>query len=189
MILKAQVQIAERAGRAASERSAHVEAMAHLTQSLSPLPVLPDTPERARMELDLAVVLAPALLITKGYAAAEAAQVYHRIQQLCRQVGDEAQVFPALYGLRFFHLVQGACQTARQVGEQAFRLARQVQAPECLVPVCMVLGLILFYCGDLHAARARLEEGLTHYNPAPRPLEVEACFQQALAIARRQQAK
>ena len=44
----------QRAGQRAVQRSAHVEAVAHLTRGLALLTMLPDTLERARQELDVA---------------------------------------------------------------------------------------------------------------------------------------
>ena len=56
----------QRAGQRAIERSANLEAIAHLTQGLEVLATLPDTPERAQQELDLQTTLGPALMATKG---------------------------------------------------------------------------------------------------------------------------
>src|SRR5262249_317764 len=56
----------QRAGQRASERSAHVEAIGHLTKGLEVLQALPDTPERAQQELDLQLALGRALTATKG---------------------------------------------------------------------------------------------------------------------------
>ena len=44
----------QQAGERASQRSAYVEAIAHLTKGLEVLKTLPDTPERAQQELDAA---------------------------------------------------------------------------------------------------------------------------------------
>ena len=49
----------QRAGQRASERSAHLEAIAHLTQGLEMLATLPDTPERTQQELDFYITLVP----------------------------------------------------------------------------------------------------------------------------------
>ena len=58
----------QRAGQRAVERSANLEAVAHLTKGLEVLATLPDTPERAQQELVLQTTLGPALMVTKGYA-------------------------------------------------------------------------------------------------------------------------
>src|SRR4029450_11888489 len=50
----------QRAGERATQRSAGVEAVAHLTRGLELLKTLPDTPERTQQELALQTILAPA---------------------------------------------------------------------------------------------------------------------------------
>jgi predicted ATPase len=61
----------QRAGQRALERSANLEAVAHLTKGLEVLATLPDTPERAQQELVMQTTLGPALMHTKGQAAPE----------------------------------------------------------------------------------------------------------------------
>jgi class 3 adenylate cyclase len=78
----------QRAGQRAVERSANLEAVAHLTKGLEVLATLPDTPERAQQELVVQTTLGPALIATKGYAAPEVLQAYARARELCQQVGD-----------------------------------------------------------------------------------------------------
>src|SRR5262249_40637360 len=102
-----------RAGQRAHARSAHVEAIEHLTQGLEVLQRLPDTPERAQHELDLQIALGQALLATKGQAAPEVGHTYNRARELCQQVGEAPQLFRVLYGLYHFHLVRAELQTAR----------------------------------------------------------------------------
>ena len=59
------------AGQQAAQRSAHVEAVAHLTRGIELLTTLPDTPERAQQELLLQTTLVTSLMATKGWAAPE----------------------------------------------------------------------------------------------------------------------
>jgi len=83
----------QRAGQRASQRSANVEAISHLTKGLELLKTLPDTPERAQQELTLQIALGAPLIATKGYAAPEVEKVYARARELCRQVGETPQLF------------------------------------------------------------------------------------------------
>src|SRR5207249_4438107 len=55
----------QQAGERASQRSAYVEAVAHLTRGLEVLKALPDTPERIQQELALQIALGFALTATK----------------------------------------------------------------------------------------------------------------------------
>jgi class 3 adenylate cyclase len=63
----------QQAGQRALQRSANVEAIAHLRQGIELLTTLPDTPERVRAELTFQTTLGPALMATRGYAAPEVA--------------------------------------------------------------------------------------------------------------------
>ena len=62
----------------ALRRSAHTDAIAHLTRALTLLAALPETPERIQQELVLQATLGPALMAIKGFAAPEVAHAYAR---------------------------------------------------------------------------------------------------------------
>jgi TOMM system kinase/cyclase fusion protein len=155
----------QRAGQRAIERSAHPEAIAHITKGLAVLATLPDTPERTQHELDFQITLGPAVMVTKGWADPEAARVYTRAHALCQQMGETPQLFPALWGLWLFYTGRGELQTARALGEQLLTLAERVQDPVLLVQACHALGPTLFWLGELILAQARLAQGIAHYAP------------------------
>jgi hypothetical protein len=113
------------AGQQAVQRSAYTEAISHLTIALELLKTLPDTPERVQQELALQVALAPPLLITKGFAAPELGAVHTRALELCQQVGETPQLFPALFGARSFYVMRAELQTARALGERLLLLAQR----------------------------------------------------------------
>ena len=130
----------QRAGQRAIARSAHVEAVAHLTRGLDVLMALPETQERDRHELALRLALGTALSVTKGWPAPEVGQAYSRAQYLWQQVGETAQLFPVLWGLGHFHVVRGEPQTARELGEQLLTLAQQHQEPTYFLAAHFMLG-------------------------------------------------
>ena len=86
----------QRAGQQAIQRSANVEAIAHLRQGIALLTTLPDTPERVQAELTLQTTLGPALMATRGYAAPEVAATYHRARELCQQAEETAALSGAV---------------------------------------------------------------------------------------------
>jgi predicted ATPase len=155
----------QRAGQRASERSAHLEAIAHLTKGLEMLNLLPNTPERTQHELDLQLTLGPALMVTKGWADPEVERVYTRVHSLCQQIGEPPQLFPALWGLWLFYAARGELQPARELGEQLLVLAERVQEPMMLVQAYHALGPTLFWLGELAPAQALLAQGLACYDP------------------------
>jgi TOMM system kinase/cyclase fusion protein len=155
----------QRAGQQALQRSASPEAVQHLTTGLALLATLPETPARDQQELDLQLALGPALMATKGQAAPEVEQTYARARALCGQVGDTPQLFPMLRGLCRFYHNRGALQTARELGEQFYRLAQREAAPTHLLEAHDTLGGTLFFLGAYAAARTHLERGIALTDP------------------------
>jgi class 3 adenylate cyclase/tetratricopeptide (TPR) repeat protein len=155
----------QRAGERAVERSAPVEAIAHLSRGLEQLKTLPDTPARAQQELTLRLILGTALRVTKGYGALEVEMTYTRALELCQQVGATPQHFRALSGLVRCYATQIKLQMARALGEQCLSLARQTQDQTNLMEAHWVLGTALFYAGAFEAAQAHLHQGERLYDP------------------------
>jgi TOMM system kinase/cyclase fusion protein len=154
----------QRAGQRASERSAYVEAIAHLIRGLEVLTTLPDTSERTQQELVLQTTLGPVLLATKGYAAPEVGQVYARAQDLCQRVGETPQIFSTLYGLYYFHAVRAEFHQARKLAEQLLRVAQHHQDQTFLLLAHLALSGVLFHLGELTLGRTHVEQGMALYD-------------------------
>jgi len=116
----------QQAGQQAAERSANVEAIEHLTKGLALLETLPPSPERTRRELRLQIVLGAPLIATKGYAGPEVGQAYTRARELCRQIGDTAQLFSVLRGLSLHYMVCAEHKAAHELAGQLLALAEQL---------------------------------------------------------------
>ena len=155
----------QQAGQRAIQRSAHVEALSHLTRGIEVLAALPDTAERTQHELSLQTTLGSALMAVKGQGAAEVGQAYARARELCRQVGETPQLFPVLFGLWRFYLLRAEYQTARDLAEQCLSLAQRVHDPALLLEAHFAFGVSLLWLGEVAPARAHLEEGIALYDP------------------------
>jgi predicted ATPase len=142
--------------RAASERSAHVEAVSHLRQGLALLQTLPETTQRLQREVDMHIALGASLRVTKGFAAPEVGAIYTSARQLCEHLEEPHQRFPVLRGLWNYYLVRAELQTAHALGEQLLSLAQQAQDSAMLVAAHRALGTTL---GNLGA----VADALTHY--------------------------
>jgi predicted ATPase len=153
------------AGQRASERSAHVEAIAHLRTGLALLQTLPETPGRVQREVDLLIALGASLIAVKGYAASEVAHTYIRAQHLCQHLDDPQQLFPVLRGLCSYYNVRAEYQTAHAMGEQLLTLAQQAQDAAMLVAAHAALGRTLFWLGATAAAHAHFMQGIALYDP------------------------
>jgi class 3 adenylate cyclase/predicted ATPase len=158
----------QRAGQRALERSAHVEAISHLTKGLEVLKALPTTPERIQQELGLQLTLGIPLSATRGYAAPEVAHIYTRAQELCRQMGETPQLIPVLLGLWRFYLLRVELVKARELAEHCLLLVQRLDDPARLIVAHDVLGETLFFLGDFAHARAHLERAVSLYDPQKR---------------------
>jgi predicted ATPase len=154
----------QQAGQRAVERSAHLEAVAHLRKGLEVLATLPDTPARAEQELGLQTTLGPALMASNGQGAPEVGQAYARARELYRHVGESPQLFPVLFGLWRFYFAQAEHQTARELAEQCLSLAHRLHDPAYLLQAQFALGGSFSFLGEPAPAHAHLEQGITLYD-------------------------
>src|SRR4029453_17873286 len=157
-----------RAGQQASDRSAHVEAISHLTTGIALLQTLPETPAHTQQSLTLYSGLGAALQIAHGLAAPEVEQAYTQAYALCQQVGETPQLVPLLFGLWRFYTVRSQLQTARELGDTLLRLAHRADDPALAVLAHYALGWTWCCLGALPAARRHLEEAIARYTPDQR---------------------
>jgi predicted ATPase len=160
----------EQAGQRASQRSAYVEAIHHLTKGLELLGTLPDTSERVQQELTLQLALSSALMTVKGYTAPEVGKIVLRVQELCREVGETSQLFSALYRQWTFYFLLGEWQTSLKLAKQMLRLSQNVQDQYQLSLAHSALGWTLYNRGELILARTHAEQTLALYDPQKHPL-------------------
>src|SRR5215813_903579 len=128
----------------------------------------PETPERAVQELQLHLILGPALVSAQGWAAPAVEQHYLRARALCDQLGDIPQRVPVLYGLWGFHVTRGELRTAQALAEECLQLAGQTHEAGLLPQAHFAVGLILLGRGELVHARMTLEQGVAYYQPQHR---------------------
>jgi predicted ATPase len=158
----------QQAGQHASERSAHLEAISHLTTGIELLKTLPETPEHTQQALTLWITLGAALVIAKGQGAPEVEHAYSQAHALCQQVGETPELVPVLYGLSRFYVGRLQLHTAREIGETLLRLAQRADDPALAVIAHHSLGNTQLFLGALPAARLHLEEAIARSTPDQR---------------------
>jgi class 3 adenylate cyclase/predicted ATPase len=149
-----------RAAQNAIQRSAHVEAIGHLSAGLALIPLLPDAPERTQYELTLQLTSGNALVKMKGYGAPEVEQAYARARALCQELGDPRQLMRVLYGLWVFYHTRAEFKTAYELAEQLLQLARQQRSTAPLLLGHNALGSTLFFLGEFARAQDHLTQGI-----------------------------
>ena len=149
------------AGRRASERSANVEAISHLTRGLDLVATLPETAERRRGELDLLLTLGPVLMNTKGPRTREVAQIYSRALELCSSLPDSPQHFAAMWGS---WRISEHFETGLQIAQNLLKLAEGLGDPGLSLQAHHCLWASLFHLGRHEACREHIEVGLRLYD-------------------------
>ncbi len=130
----------QRAGQRAIERSAHREAISHLSKGLDLLQALPSTPERSQQELQMQLALGPALLAIKGHTSPEVEHAYTRAYDISQQHEETPQHFSVLVGLWRLYLNRAQLRTTRELAEQCFALAQRLQDPMLRQEAHLILG-------------------------------------------------
>ena len=151
------------AGQQAVRRSAHEEAIRHVSLALDLCKTLADTPTRVQQEIELYVLLGAPLMATKGFAAPEVERAYTRARALCQQMGNTPQLFNVLRGLWFFYATRPDHKTARELGEKLLALAQQDQDPARFVDAYGALSMTLSVMGEKRLAHQYAQQGIALY--------------------------
>lgn len=155
------------AARQALGRSACVEAAAHARTALRLLGDPGDSQAALAQELQLHLVLAPALMAVRGMLDPQVQQAYARARALCLRLGNSPKLLVPLWGLWAYELMRGEIEHARDVAGQLRSLADASGQPVPALVAAATHGMTLFYQGDLQGARAECAKGLGHSRLAP----------------------
>jgi predicted ATPase len=153
------------AGKRCAKRSANVEAITHLTRGISGLQSMPETPERARLELDFQLAIGPALLGI--WNASDAERAYRRALALCEVIGEHRRRFDVVWGLWLtsVHVQRDFGRAAEHVAE-LFRIAQQLDDPDLRLQAHHAAWPTSVFLGQLPAAHNHLRDGMAIYDPA-----------------------
>jgi DNA-binding winged helix-turn-helix (wHTH) protein/tetratricopeptide (TPR) repeat protein len=154
-----------RAGVAAASKSANLEAIAQFGRGLELADALSDPRERAERELDLQMVLGPALVASKAYSHPDVGRTYARALELCRQLGDHSRELTALRGLQLHHNNLLEMEKALHFAEEALRVAGRLDDAARLVGAHTALGSTLYQQGKLDPALAHFRRGFELFDP------------------------
>jgi predicted ATPase len=155
----------QRAGQQASDRSAYLEAVSHLTTGIELLKSLSETPEHTQQAVTLYVALGAALQMAKGMAAPEVEHAYTQAYALCQKVGETPELVPVLFGLWRYYIARPQLHTAREISETLLRLAQHAHDLALSVIAHSALGATWFWLGAFSAARQHLEKAIVGYMP------------------------
>ncbi|KIN76933.1 adenylate/guanylate cyclase domain-containing protein [Sulfitobacter mediterraneus] len=154
-----------KAGQQAIERSANLEAIAHLNTGLDILGTLPHSPDRDAQELEFRLALGPALMSIKGLAAAEAEEMYLRARELCESSGGAAQSYQAAWGLWLVYQQRGQIDLAQSATQEVLSLAeKQKENVDYLLQAHHAAWTTQLFVGNNLESQSHLIEGDALYD-------------------------
>ncbi len=131
------------------------EAIALGTRGLAQLSLMPESQERAQLELEFQLVLGLSHAVTKGYAAPEVEQAMMRARELYSSSSDTSRLFRALETLWTYYFARGELRRASDLGAELLTLASGPGDGRLLAVAHQSVGFPLTQCG-------RPAEGLAH---------------------------
>ena len=162
-----------KAGQRSLGRSALVEAAAQLTQAINQIAVLPATPVLRREQIRLQVALITPVIHVKGYAASETKAAAEKARLLIQQaealgetLDDQLLLFSALYGFWGANYVAfDDGDVVRKLAAEFMMLAEKQGASVPLLIGHRILGISLFWTGEIAEGRKHLDQAIRLYQP------------------------
>lgn len=164
-IVSKAIDYLQKAGEQAVQRYVNQEAIGFFSEAIELINSLPQSPERAKKELELQLAIGAPIIATKGYAAQEVLTAYSRAQKLCEDLGDNKLLFPALRGLWAFYIGRADYLTATSLAEKLIKLSEEEKDPAIILEAYRAMGNAVFWCGELVLSHQNMEEAIKLYAP------------------------
>ena len=146
------------AGKRAAERSADLEAVAHLIRGLEALSLLPDGVDRDTAELDLQVAIGTRLMSLRGWTAPEVVRAWARARELCNRTGNTGRLATVLWGEWVVQFLSASLNTALETAEKALDQAEGRGQLREIIIAHRSLGHVLTHLARFELARWHLEQ-------------------------------
>ncbi|MBV8870457.1 MAG: hypothetical protein JOY65_13745 [Acetobacteraceae bacterium] len=150
-----------RAGRQAIGKSAFMEAIAHLSNGLRLLPLLPEGEQRLSKELGLQTAMGGALMATRGFGDPSTGTAFARARELCQLMNNRMPSFPLYYGQFMFYVAVCDFDTAHEISAEVRQRAMRTGDSVLAAAIDCVMGHFHLHTGNftialdcLRAARA-----------------------------------
>jgi class 3 adenylate cyclase/tetratricopeptide (TPR) repeat protein len=151
------------AGKSAAQRSANLEAIAHLQRGIELTDRLP-AEGRDRSELDFQLVLGPCLIATHGPAASTAVATFARARELCEQLEEPPEYLQVMFWQATVRVVRGELPEALEAIAGLPSAAEAHGNRPALINGIRGRGMILMFMGRIVEAREALERAIELFN-------------------------
>ena len=176
-----------RVARQARRRSAFRQTLIHLQAALEALAALPDALERDRNELSIQLNLAEILSALRGSGSNDRLDAILRARELCRRLGDEAQLVTILRGLGDVYTNTQQYEHSRRIVEELSELTGRTANPRALAEAAYASAHLFWMIGNYRDSCSACEHALAQYaklsdkaRAEPYILDILVAFTQAL---------
>jgi class 3 adenylate cyclase/tetratricopeptide (TPR) repeat protein len=154
-----------KAGLRSIQATVYAEAIDQLNRALEQLALLPESPDRDRLETKIRIDLSTPLVGIGGYTSEARRANVERAVVLYERTKEDA-LFPALRGQLSLAYSSSYMIRAVAIGEQLFAAAEKTGERGLRMLSCWLLGMALMGRGRLESALQTLESGLALSDPA-----------------------
>jgi len=163
---EAGIPLWRRAGELAMQRLALPEAIAHLRTGLARVEALPPGATRDRLDLAVRILLGPAVLAHRGWAAHEVSGILEPAWSLNQVLGDREAHLPVLHGLWVHYMCLARLATSLGWAERMLAVGRDLGDEELEICGHRAAMTSYFWMGRLREAKAHGDVILERYDPA-----------------------
>jgi tetratricopeptide (TPR) repeat protein len=157
-----------KAAEKARGQSAYDAALSHLRNALELVGQIPETAERAKLELELNIEFIQVVGITNSWTTTEAGMRYARARELCKTLeGQGARMYDLLQGSALFHLGRAELDVTHDYAHRMLELAESSSNAEWAIPANYFLGHASCCRGNFREAHNRLSEAVRLQNAMP----------------------
>lgn len=152
------------AGKKAVQRSAHLEAIAHLQKGLDVVRSMAPGPKRDRTELDFVLAMGPCLIATQGPAGSDAVAAFARANELCERIGDPPEFLQVLFWLTTASVMRGELPRAHDTITPLLERAEGRRDRPALLNAMRGKAMILMFMGQIVEAGEMIERAFDVFN-------------------------
>jgi tetratricopeptide (TPR) repeat protein len=153
------------AGAQALGRSHYEEAIAHAAAALNVVGRLPEGVGRLREELALQLMTGQASMSAIGFNAPEVKGALSRAESICREIGNQGEMFPILSALCTYHLGFARLRRCHELAAEMTEIAATLKSETFLAEAYHHMGQSLLWEGESAESLRYLERAMSHYQP------------------------
>jgi len=154
-----------RSAERALQRSSHNLALSFLQKGLLILSKQPNSPDRARVELDFQQLVGVAWMAAKGWGAREVLSAYERAEALCDELGDDTERFTVLRGRAQYYMISGQPRAAQAISLRCAEMTKLMQDTGIAIETHHMFWTNNFFMGECGVAEKHAEDAIGLYDP------------------------